>query len=139
MSKEWFEDINKIKRIKIDGEWIAEVPESVLKILLEQAKQTQKYKNVIKHLKNTHHNFCVDDNKQVEWVSGWGAAIDFIEENLDWEETDEARTIVEQNKRYVEYLKQIRDEGTIVKNEVTGKRYLDKCGQIADEALEESK
>src|SRR5699024_6345216 len=62
----------------------------------EQAERTKKYRTVIRHLKNAHQDMSEDETiGKDDWLGGWASAIDFIEENLDWEETDEAKTIVE--------------------------------------------
>src|SRR5699024_3096487 len=57
-----------------------------------------------------------------DWLGGWASAIDIIEENLDWEETDEAKTIVEENKELsdrVQELEELEQEYVDLNNDFT--------------------
>lgn len=53
MSEKRLEKINNIKRMRIDGEWVTEVSESVLKILLEQ---NNRYRETIELVKDELKN-----------------------------------------------------------------------------------
>src|SRR5699024_11326306 len=91
-----------------------------LDFVIKQAKQSKKYRTVIRHLENAYQDMSDDETiGQDDWLGGWAAAVDFIEENIDWEETDEAKTIVEENKELsdrVQELEKIKDAKIVYVN-----------------------
>lgn len=49
--------------------------------LIYRAEEARRYDNVISEMKETHNSMCKNLN-QKDWTAGFGAGIDFIEENL---------------------------------------------------------
>lgn len=66
-------------------------------------------------------------------MSGWGAAIDFLDENIDWEETEEAKTIVEENK---ELTKRVEEYREAILNALDEGMMSESATQVMLEALE---